>query len=249
MEYLIGFTIAMLIGLTGVGGGVITAPVLTLFLGVPPAVSVGTSLVFTAIVKLAAMPLYIARRQVNYRILVLLLAGGLPGVLVGSYFLTHLDNAGHKGPLMGLLGATIVLMAVLNLYRLFFGPTTPAGRSHSRWLPLVALPIGAEVGFSSAGAGALGTLALMTLTAIPAAQVIGTDLVFGLGLSLAGGGLTLGVGNYSGVLVMKLAAGGLVGAFVGASLLTVLPQRPLRVGLAIWLVSMGGQLCWRALAG
>ena len=41
----------------------------------------------------------------------------------------------------------------------------------------------------------------------------------------------------------------LVGAAVGAQLLTVLPPRPLRVALSLWLVSMGGQLCWRAIAG
>jgi len=248
MEYLLGFGIAVLIGLTGVGGGVITAPVLALFLAIPPAASVGTALVFTAIVKLAAMPLYIARRQVNFRILMRLLAGGLPGVVAGSYVLTRLNGPGRRGPMFALLGATIILMAVINLYRLFFGSRQVAGRDHSRWLPLVALPIGAEVGFSSAGAGALGSLALMTLTAIPASEVIGTDLVFGLGLSLAGGGLSLIAGNYHGMLIVKLAAGGLIGALVGANLVSVLPQRPLRVGLSLWLVSMGGQLCWRALA-
>jgi uncharacterized membrane protein YfcA len=57
MEYLLGFAIAVLIGLTGVGGGSVTAPALALFLGVAPAEAVGTALVFTAIVKLVAAPI------------------------------------------------------------------------------------------------------------------------------------------------------------------------------------------------
>jgi uncharacterized membrane protein YfcA len=140
-------------------------------------------------------------------------------------------------------------MAALNLYRLLTPRPAGPARDHARWLPWIAAPIGAEVGFSSSGAGALGSLVLMTLTQISTAQVVGTDVLFGLGLSLAGGGISLGMGNYHGALALKLAAGGVFGALVGAQLLTVLPQRPLRVALALWLVTMGGQLCWRAMAG
>ncbi len=249
MEFLLGFAIAALIGLTGVGGGSITAPVLTLFLGIPPAASVGTALLFTALVKLTAAPLYLARGQVNFRILARLLAGGLPGVLGGSYVLARLATSRRHGPLLAILGATILLMALLNLYRLFSRcPGNPA-RDRSHWLPYIALPIGAEVGFSSAGAGALGSLFLMALTDIPAGQIVGTDVLFGLGLSLAGGGISLGMGNYDGALVLKLGAGGLLGAFVGANLLSILPQRAVRVGLSLWLASMGGELLWRTVAG
>ena len=249
MEYLLGFAIAVLIGLTGVGGGSVTAPALALFLGVGPAESVGTALVFTAIVKLVAAPIYIARKQVDFRILRLLLAGGVPGVLAGSYLLARLSSAQHRGPLYAVLGAVIILMALANLYRLFAPRPNPSTRDRTGWLPWVAIPIGAEVGFSSAGAGAVGSLVLMTLTRISTAQVVGTDVLFGLGLSLGGGGISLGMGNYHGALALKLAAGGVVGAFVGAHLLSILPPRPLRVALSLWLMSMGGQLCWRAVAG
>lgn len=164
MEILLGFSIAVLIGLTGVGGGAITAPVLTLFLGIPPPESIGTALLFTAIVKFAAAPVYIMRRQVNFRILGLLLLGGLPGVVMGSHVLERLNGANRKGPLFVLLGTTIILMAALNLYRLFAPKRTQTEKEHVAWLPLVAFPIGAEVGFSSAGAGALGSLILMSFT-------------------------------------------------------------------------------------
>lgn len=250
MEFLLGFAIAVLIGLTGVGGGVITAPVLTLFLGIPPVESVGTALVFTAIVKLAAAPVYLLRRQVSFRILGLLLLGGLPGVVGGSYVLAKLSRAdrsgGHNGTIFALLGVTVIVMAGFNLYRLFRPDRPETQRERLGWLPWIAIPIGAEVGFSSAGAGALGSLVLMSFTLIPAGQIVGTDVLFGLGLSMAGGGISLGTGNYAGALAMKMAVGGLLGAFVGANLLSFLPARPVRVALCLWLVSVGGQLCWRA---
>ena len=245
MEYVIGFAIAVLIGLTGVGGGVITAPVLTLFLGIPPAEAVGTALVFTAIVKSVAAPVYLIRRQVNFRILALLLAGGLPGVIAGSLALQRLG----KGPIVAILGASIIAMSALNLFRLFSGTPKTAPIDRSRWLPLIALPIGAEVGFSSAGAGALGSLVLMTMTTITTGQVVGTDVLFGLGLSLAGGGISFATGNYHAALALKMSIGGIAGAFIGANLISILPPRPFRVALSLWLVSLGGQLCWRAVMG
>ncbi|MEO7142397.1 MAG: sulfite exporter TauE/SafE family protein [Bryobacteraceae bacterium] len=245
----IGFAIACCIGLTGVGAGVITAPVLTLFIGLPPAEAVGTALIFSAVVKLALAPLYLGRKQVNFRVLRYLLAGGLPGVMLGAFALERLGAAQRKGPLLAILGATIVVIALLNLFRLTKKQSAAPVPDRARWLPFIALPIGAEVGFSSAGAGALGSLALMTLTPISTAEVIGTDVLFGLGLSLAGGGIHFGTGNYQGAIALKLIAGGLVGAFAGANLSAMLPSRPLRVALSLWLVSLGGQMCWRAVAG
>ena len=43
-----------MIGLTGVGGGVMTVPILVLFMGVPAAPAVGTALAFSALVKIPA---------------------------------------------------------------------------------------------------------------------------------------------------------------------------------------------------
>src|SRR3954452_9173773 len=91
MEFVLGFLIATAVGLTGVGAGSITAPVLILFFQLSPAAAVGTALTFAAIIKLAVFPIYVRRHQVDYRVLWLLCAGGIPGVLFGVYVLSHLD--------------------------------------------------------------------------------------------------------------------------------------------------------------
>ena len=83
MTFLIGFVIAMAVGLTGVGAGSITAPVLILLFGTSPADAVGTSLIYAAVIKLAVAPVYFWRKQVSLRILTLLCAGGVPGVVAG----------------------------------------------------------------------------------------------------------------------------------------------------------------------
>jgi len=72
-------------------------------------------------------------------------------------------------------------------------------------------------------------------------------MLFGLVLSLVGGGLNLTAGHYSSVLLWKLIAGGVAGVLVGANLSAVLPARPLRVGLSLWLSFIGAQLAWKGL--
>jgi uncharacterized membrane protein YfcA len=244
MEILLGFAIAVAIGITGVGAGIITAPVLILFFHVPAAQSVGTALAFSVAVKLLVVPMQLHRKQVDFRVFAYMLAGGIPGVVAGSMLLARLNRAGYEGVLYSILGSTVVIMAVLNLYRLWKKPSAAPPQDRAKWLPAVMLPIGAEVGFSSAGAGALGSLALLSMTPLTAARVVGTDLFFGLALSLVGSGFQLTAGNYDGAILVKLIIGGLVGAFIGTNVAALAPQRILRAVLSSWLVILGCQLAW-----
>jgi uncharacterized protein len=246
MELMLGFLIAAAVGLTGVGAGSITAPVLILFFHLTPAAAVGTALTFAAVVKFAVLPIYIRRRQIDYRILLLLCAGGIPGVLGGVAVLSRLNTRAHEHAIFMVLGLTILTVSLGSLYRSLRNRLTVASADRSRWLPPLATIIGVEVGFSSAGAGALGALALLNLTRLKPAQVIGTDMVFGLALSLLGGGLHLFAGHYDSSILLKLVIGGVVGAISGATLSSIVPARPLRLGLSLWLATLGAQLCWKA---
>jgi len=244
-EYVIGFIIAAFIALTGVGAGTITTPLLILFLGVPASVAVSTGLMFSAAVKLILVPSQIVRKQVSWRVLGWMLLGGLPGVLLGSVLIKHLDKHGPQGLLNALLGAVLVFTA---LWQIFFsfrperseGPT----KDRSRLLPWLMFPVGAEVGFSSAGAGALGSAALLSLTPLLPATVVGTDILFGFVLSFIGSGAH---GFFNGTrtsLLQHLVIGGLFGAIVGTVTAKWIPKRPLRFALWIWLLIIGGQFIY-----
>jgi uncharacterized protein len=245
LEVVLGFIIALAISLTGVGAGSMTTPLLILLLGVSPATAVGTALTFGAIVKVASIPTYAVRKQVNLRILGLLVAGGVPGVLLGSLALDKLKHGPYQGILFASLGSLIVGISLLHLYRIFRpGPQRP-DKDRSRWLPWLAFPIGGEVGFSSAGAGALGSLLLLGMTPLTAAEVVGTDLCFGLVVSTIGGFIQVVAGNYDGPLLLKLVIGGLFGAFTGSMLAGKIAQRPMRVALLLALIVLGTQLALR----
>lgn len=247
MEFILGFLIACAVGLTGVGAGSVTAPVLILFFHLKPAVAVGTALSFSAAIKFAVIPLYLKRKQVDHQIMALLCLGGIPGVLVGVRLMSQLDTKRHEGGIFLILGVTIFVVSMGSLYRTIRSRMAAARTDRVRWLPPIAVIIGGEVGFSSAGAGALGALMLLNLTKLTAAQVVGTDMAFGFTLSLIGGGLHLLAGEYDKLIMIKLIVGGVAGAFTGAMLSSVIPPRPLRLALSIWLAILGLQLCWKAL--
>src|SRR5262249_56803539 len=92
MQVLIGFVIALLVGLTGIGGGSFTTPALVLIAGLSGAEAVGTALVFSTIVRLTAAPFYIAGKHVHVRYLTLMLLGAVPGLLGGTYLLASFSS-------------------------------------------------------------------------------------------------------------------------------------------------------------
>lgn len=247
MELAIGFFIAFAIAVTGVGAGTITAPILVLFLHVPLALAVGTALVYSAIVKLIVVPIQILRKQVNYRAVGYMLLGGLPGVILGVWLFRRVVQRGHESILYAALGSIIVISSAWHLYKTYrHKKFAQPERNRLRWLAALMLPIGAEVGFSSSGAGALGTIALLGLTTLSSAQIVGTDLAFGLCLSLVGGGLHLLSQDLNSALLMKLLAGGILGAIAGSMAAPRLPNQKLRLVLTAWLLMIGMQFCYQA---
>ena len=247
MEVALGFIIAAAIALTGVGGGVLTAPALILVLGLPAAESVGTALLFVAAVKSVATPSYIVRRQVNFRVLMRLLAGGIPGVLAGSLLLKRASDVGLGGVVLSIVGLTVLLSAALGLARLGAAAGTVERMDRRKWLPAMAAGIGLEVGFSSAGAGALGTTALLHCTKLSPAEVVGTDLLFGFVLSVVGGGVHFAAGAYNSAVLTNFVIGGFGGAIAGAYFASRLPARALRTALLITLAFVGFQLSYQGL--
>jgi uncharacterized protein len=246
MEVLLGFLIALVIGMTGIGGGALAAPALILLLRLPPAESVGTALVFSAVVKLNASLLYLYRKQVDFRVLVCLLSGGIPGAAIGAIGLHRLHVAQYGGVILGVVGATVILSATFNLLRSRLNSVPRADRPSL--VSLLSLPIGFQVGFTSVGAGALGTVLLFGFTELPPATVVGTDIAFGMLVSMVGGGLHIAADTWNGLVLLKMLVGGLFGVVVGTSLTGSLSPRIVRTAVLSWAVAMGLLLIYKSLA-
>ena len=241
--------IALAIGITGVGAGSITAPILILFFHQSATDAVTTALVFGTVVKLIATPIYLSRGQVNFRVLKFMALGGLPAVVIGSVLLTSLDQKAMTNPVLLIVGITVLGTAAATLWRSLSKNIVVRPVPALRRLPWIVAPIGLEVGFSSAGAGALGTIVLMRYTDLAPSEVVGTDLAFGLLLSIFAGGIHASMTGVPWGILLHLLMGGIPAVLIGTQLIRVVSPRKMRLALCLWLVYIGGQLTWRGITG
>jgi len=240
---LLGFAIALSVGLTGIGGGSFTVPALLLIAGLPPAEAVGTTFVFAGVLRLVAAPFYLTARQVHSRYFRLLLLGAVPGLVLGMVALRILSKQDSNQALIVLL---VGILLTLSSSVTFVPRAQFPGfaRKNSRWLPWLAFPIGLESGFSSAGAGALGTVLLLNYSEMAPAQVVGTDLVFGLVLAIIGSAIHWTFGSISTTVLLQLLLGGIPGVIAGCMLSRKLPAQKLKTVVAVIAISAGLQLVW-----
>src|SRR5580692_9961307 len=107
MHYLIGFVIALAVGLTGIGGGSFTVPALVLIVGLPANAAVGTAFVYAGVIRLIAAPFYLLGKHIHAKYLWLLLQGAIPGLLIGTYLLRLLSKSGSSATVVFVLGALL----------------------------------------------------------------------------------------------------------------------------------------------
>jgi uncharacterized protein len=242
MNLLIGFLIAIAVGLTGIGGGSFTVPALLLLAGLTAGEAVGTAFLFAGVLRLIAAPFYLVGKQIHTRYLWLLLQGAIPGLLAGTWALRFLNRDTGSPVVILLLGVLLAASSSVTFIKRVQNPTF-AGRNY-RWLPWLALPIGVESGFSSAGAGALGTVLLLNYSEMTPAQVVGTDLLFGLVLAVIGSAFHWSFGSISTPILFQLLVGGVPGVVLGCLLARKVPAHRLKTAVAMVAIFAGLQLVW-----
>jgi uncharacterized membrane protein YfcA len=111
---LIGFFVGLTVSITSIGAGSLTLPLLLL---VAPVVAlrrlVGTDLAFAVVVLVPSLLGHWELGDVNPSIAGSLLMGSIPGVFVGSYFVTRLPERWFRGALASVL--VVVALALLPI--------------------------------------------------------------------------------------------------------------------------------------
>src|ERR1700730_1766550 len=240
MNFLIGFFIAAVVGLTGIGGGSFTVPALMLVVGLTAGEAVGTAFLFAGAMRLIAAPFYLLAKQIHSRYLYLLLLGAVPGLLVGTWGLRLLNRDAGNPLVTVILGIFLAASSSITFVRRV--QNRGFARKNHYWLPWLALSIGVESGFSSAGAGALGTVLLLNYSEMTPSQVVGTDLLFGLVLAVIGGAFHWTFGSINSPVLIELLVGGVPGVIAGCLLARRVPANKLRTAVAMVAIFAGFQL-------
>lgn len=239
-----GFAVGLLVGLTGVGGGALMTPALILY-GIPPAVAVGSDLVYAALTKSVGAVLHQLRRNIEWRIVARMALGSLPACGLTLLMLQnwHTKGTGYEGVVTITLGGALVLTAGVTLLR----PWLMEHRNieFSDRTALIATVaggafIGVLVTLSSVGAGALGAAFLLLFyRSLPMATVVGTDLAHAVFLAaLAGmGHWHLGAVDVS--LLTPLLMGSIPGLYCGTRWASRIRDDVLRPVIASFLLLLG----------
>jgi len=247
-----GFAVGLLVGMTGVGGGSLMTPLLTLLFGVNPSVAVGTDLAFASLTKSAGTITHRARGTVQWYIVRRLCMGALPAALVATLALQYF------GPLDAAIGqvirysiaVSVLLTVVAILLRgkmLAWVNAKPGRQLHGRSLAAATIVSGAVLGIlvtiSSIGAGAIGaTLLVMLYPKLTPAEVAGTDIAYAVPLTAIAAVGHWWLGSINWFLLLTLLVGSLPGITLGSWAARAVPEKLLRGLLAVTLTGVAVKL-------
>jgi uncharacterized membrane protein YfcA len=249
---ILGFTVGLLVGLTGVGGGSLMTPLLV-SLGLNPLLAVGTDLLYSVPTKLFGWYLHRKQGTMNTGVVKALCIGGIPGALLGLVFLfaaTHFLSV-HEVELIvrKAIGVAVVLSALMVIASPFILKGHKGQRSSSltpaehRRLVAVGAGVGFTVAATSIGGGALALpLILMAAPGLALPEIVGADIAFSAILVLISAGGQWKLGNVSVPITASLLTGSLVGVYFGSRLCKILAQQWLRPALAVVLIVAGARL-------
>jgi uncharacterized protein len=203
---LMGFAIGFLSGMFGVGGGFILTPLL-IFLGVPPAVAVGTSASQVVAASVSGAVGHWRRNNVDLQMGLILIAGGFLGAFLGVKVLAFLMARGQLEPfvavsyvvLLGVVGTLMLIESVrmLRAAAVKAGTSMRRGGTHT-WLDgmpfkvrfrhsriyaslipfvVIGIIVGLLTAIMGVGGGFMLVPAMIYLMRIPTRIVIGTSTV------------------------------------------------------------------------
>lgn len=247
-----GFAVGMLVGLTGVGGGSLMTPLLTLLFGINPTVAVGTDLAFAAITKSAGTIAHRIKNNVHWDIVKRLCLGALPAAVVATLGLKYfgaLDK--HIGQIIRCaIAFSVILTVIAIIFRSrmqAWMAAHPEKQLHGRAQITATIVAGAAIGtlvtVSSIGAGAIGaTILVLLYPNLKPAEIAGTDIAFAVPLTAIAALGHWWLGSINWELLATLLLGSVPGITIGSLLARSVPEKFLRGLLATTLTGVAAKL-------
>ena len=143
-----GLGVGVLAGLFGIGGGFILTPLL-IFLGVPPAIAVGTGASQVIASSISGAIAHWQRRNVDIQLGLLLIAGGLAGAVTGILLQQALKATGHLEffiaaayvVMLGVIGSLMLIESARTLFQARGKPQAASARRGGQHTWLQGLPL------------------------------------------------------------------------------------------------------------
>lgn len=249
-KILVGFIVGILIGLSGVGGGVLMLPVLIFGLGVPPIVAVGSDALFNFFTKIPAGLMHLKKGTVKLKVVLALAVGSVPGSICGVkllMYIRHLYGDGANSWIKTFIGVLLIVIPLLLLFQRRIEESVahrPPTMKSFAGMAAIGLVAGFLVGMTSVGSGSIIMMLLLLFYSFAPKSNVGTDIVHAVILTGVTGFLHLRLGNVDKMLVVSLLIGSIPGGLLGTHLATRLPTLWLRRILCALLLITGARMLW-----
>jgi len=239
-----GFAVGFLVGMTGVGGGSLMTPLLILLFHVHPVTAVGTDLIYASVTKTGGSLVHGFNKTIDWRIVRRLASGSLPASLLTLllFWWLKVDQTAYSAIVTKVLGVALLAtaVAVLSRRRLMAVYARRVGVLNERQTFIFTVATGVALGvlvtISSVGAGALGVTALLLLYPDqPVVKIAGSDIAHAVPLTLLAGMGHLATGGVDTAVLVSLLCGSLPGIMIASLFAPRMPDRALRVVLAVTL--------------
>src|SRR5450631_2145566 len=247
-KILVGFVVGVLIGMSGVGGGVLLLPILIFGLKIPAIVAVGSDAMFNFFTKIPAGLLHLKKGTVRRKVVVALAVGSIPGSICGVKLLMHIRHLYGDGVNSFIKTAVGVLLIVIPTLLLFQKrieervvnrpPTTKSFAG----MAVIGLVAGFLVGMTSVGSGSIIMMLLLLFYSYPPKVMVGTDITHAVILTGVTSLLHYKLGNVNLPLVGCLLIGSIPGGLIGSYLSTRVPVLWLRRILCVVLLATGARM-------
>src|SRR5690349_12556260 len=167
IKILVGFVVGVLIGLTGVGGGVLLLPILIFGFRVPAIVAVGSDALFNFFTKIPAGLLHLGKGTVRRKVVIALALGSIPGSIAGVGLLTHIRSIygdGVNSFIKTAVGLLLIIIPLLMLFQKRIEESVANRRPTLRnfaGMAIIGLVAGFLVGMTSVGSGSIIMMLLL----------------------------------------------------------------------------------------
>ncbi len=248
---LAGALVGFLVGMTGVGGGSLMAPILVLGFGFTPSMAVGTDLWFATLTKCVGGLVHRRFGSPDWKVIGRLAIGSVPAAILTLGYLGFIEGGKLSSDLlMKLLGAMLVFTAVIvPVKHIIHAPVMKVRQMlggnlrRVQWTLTIAAGalVGCLVTLTSIGAGALVAVVLMLLypLRLDAKSLVGTDIVHAIPLALIAAIGHSWLGNVDWSLLGMLLIGSVPGVIVGSLAAGRISETWVRVALAAMLAFSG----------
>ncbi|PYV89180.1 MAG: hypothetical protein DMG90_12230 [Acidobacteria bacterium] len=246
----IGFGVGIMIGMTGLGGGVLLLPLLIFGLKVPAMLAVGSDALFNFLTKIGSSWVHLRKGTVRRKVVLALAVGSIPGSITGVSYLAHLRASYGSGVnhfITTAVGILLIGIPLLLLFqqqiesRIVNRPPTMKGFVGMVFIGLVA---GFLVGMTSVGSGSIIMMLLLLFYSFPPKVMVGTDIVHAVILTGVTSAMHWRIHNIDLKLVAMLLVGSIPGGLVGSYLSTRVPMLWLRRMLCALLLMTGIRMLW-----